>query len=204
MYEEFIIFILVVQTTLFSLFLIILFKRLQKIINDNNDLRKNIYDKVDEITLSINNFSTFILKIDMFSVNSSIQKSLSDIHLLLKKDDSAPWGFNNEKIKIGNSNKHNVDHESISDFKSPASPDTASTSAPFTSVQVEPKIDKSIDLKNELEEVENRTDFSNDQNCENNSVDELKTLENEILIALKRLEKTNSYVDEQKEKQGNE
>ncbi len=196
--------ILVVQTALFSIFLIILFKRLQKIINDNNDLRKNIYDRVDEITLSIKDFSTFILKSDMFSANTSLQKSLSDIHLLLKKDDSAPWKFNNEKIKIGNSNKHNGDYESMSDFKSPAAPDPASTSATFTSVHLEPKIDKSIDLKNELEKVENRTDFSNDQNFENNSVDELKTLENEILIALKRLEKTNSYVDEQKEKQGNE
>ena len=73
LYEEVIIFILVVQTALFSLFLIILFKRLQKLIYDNNNLRKNLYDKLEELTLTITNFSTFILKSDIFSANSSLK-----------------------------------------------------------------------------------------------------------------------------------
>ena len=124
LYEEFIIFILVVQTALFSLFLIILFKRLQKLIYDNNNLRKNLYDKLEELTLTITNFSTFILKSDIFSANSSLQKSLSDVHLLLKKADFTSWGFNNDKIKIGNSNNQIYDSDHVSDFKStpPSSP----------------------------------------------------------------------------------
>lgn len=207
LYEEFIIFILVVQTTLFSLFLIILFKRLQKLIYDNNNLRKNLYDKLEELTLTITNFSTFILKSDIFSANSSLQKSLSDVHLLLKKADSTSWGFNNDKIKIGNSNNQNYDSDHVSDFKSiphsstiPPAPPTST----FTSIQSENKIDKSIDLKNELENIENSNGRSDNQNYENNSVNELKTLENEILTALKRLEKTNSKLDAKKEEKEND
>ena len=62
---------------------------------------------------------------------------------------------------------------------------------------------ESKSLKDELENIENdknNHEFLNIQNYENNSVDELRTLEKEILNALKRLEKTNPNTDLNKEK----
>ncbi|MDQ6723809.1 MAG: hypothetical protein M3Z01_06040 [Thermoproteota archaeon] len=167
-----------------------------------------MYDKLDELNLTITNFSTFILKSDIFSANSSLQKSLSDVHLLLKKADSTLLGFNNDKIKFGNSNNQICDSDQVSDFKSAAPPSSPIPPNPSTfsyasSIQSENKIDKSIDLKNELEGIENSNDRSNNQNYENNSVNELKTLENEILTALKRLEKTSSQLGVKKEEKEN-
>ena len=72
-----------------------------------------------------------------------------------------------------------------------------------TPIQLDNNIVESKSLKDELENIENDKNNHYDlniQNYENNSIDELSTLEKEILNALKRLEKTNPDTDVNKEK----
>jgi hypothetical protein len=185
-----------------------LFKRLKKITDSNNSLKEILDDKVEELIDTIKNLSALILKNDGFSENS-LQKYLSDIYGLLKKANSDPLKINDDKINIDNdSNNHdfNSNSELIMNFKSSLSampspiPPSLYTHTP---IQLDNNILESKSLKDELENIENdknNHDIPNIQNYENNSVDELRTLENEILNALKRLEKTNPTTDMNKEK----
>jgi hypothetical protein len=209
LYEEYIISILIIQNILFSLFLFVLFKRLKKITDSNNSLTKILDNKVEELISTIKNLSALTLKNDMYSENSSLQKSLSDIYGLLKKVNSSPLKTNDGKINIdGNSNNpdFNSNFESIMNFKSSVS--TLPNSVPpsfhtHTPNQLDNNIVESKSLKDELENIEkdkNNRDDLNIQNYKNNPVDELSTLEKEILNALKRLEKTNPNTDMNKEK----
>jgi hypothetical protein len=208
LYEEYIISILIIQSVLFSLFLFVLFKRLKKITDSNNSLTEILDNKVEELISTIKNLSALILKNDGFSENS-LQKYLSDIYRLLKKANSDPLKINDDKINIdGNSNNpdFNSNSESIMNFKSSLS--TLPTPVPpsiytDTPIQLDSNIVESESLKDELENIENDKNNHYDlniQNYENNSVDELRTLEKEILNALKRLEKTNPNTDMNKEK----
>ncbi len=209
MYEEYIISILIIQNVLFSLFLFVLFKKLKKITYDNNSLKEILADKVEELISTITNLSALILKNDRFSDKSSLQKSLSDIYVLLKKANSAPLEINNGKINIdGNPNSHNFNSnsESIMNFKSSLS-ESSSPIPPslysHTPIQLDNNIVKSKSSKDKLENIENdknNHDILNIKNYENNSVNELRTLEKEILNALRRLEKTNPNMDLNKEK----
>jgi hypothetical protein len=207
LYEEYIISILIIQNVLFSLFLFVLFKRSKKITDSNNSLTEILDNKVEELISTIKNLSALILKNDGPSENSSLQKSLSDIYGLLKKVNSSPLKSNDGKINIdGNSNNpdFNSNFESIMNFKSSVS--TLPTSVPpslytHTPNQLDNNIVESKSLKDELENIENdknNRDDLNIQNYENYSVDELSTLEKEILNALKRLEKTNPNKDRNK------
>jgi hypothetical protein len=209
LYEEYIISILIIQNVLFSLFLFVLFKRLKKITDSNNSLTEILDNKVEELISTIKNLSALILKNDRYSENSSLQKSLSDIYGLLKKVNSAPLKTNDGKINIDvNSNNpdFNSNFESIMNFKSSVS--TLPNSVPpslytHTPNQLDNNIVESKSLKDELENIENdknNRDDLNIQNYKNNSIDELSTLEKEILNALKRLEKTNPDTDMNKEK----
>ncbi len=106
LYEEVIIIILVIQFTLFSIFLFILFKRNQKIMCDNITLSKVLDDKIDGLAITINNLSDSILKKnDMYYENSSLQKTLSEIYLLLEKANSTLVKFDNDKLHDSNNNK---------------------------------------------------------------------------------------------------
>jgi hypothetical protein len=179
----FVILIIIFQTVFLSLFLIILYKKLNKIIYNNDNLRKIFNDRMDELNLTVNNISTLISKIDSFSTDTHLNKSISDKYLLLKKTDSTTLG-NNDKIQIDSLDHLATSMESSFDFESP-SPGPLGT-----------KIHTPIDLDNDR-------DVSNKQKYENKSVDELKTIEDEILTALERLEKTTSSnisSDEVKEK----
>jgi hypothetical protein len=209
LYEEYIISILIIQNVLFSLFLFVLFKRLKKITHSNNSLTEILDNKMEELISTIKNLSALILKNDSSSENSPLQKSLSDIYGLLKKVNSAPLNTSDGKINIdGNSNNpdFNSNSESIMNFKSSVS--TLPTSVPpslytHTPNQLDNNIVESKSLKDELKNIENdknNRDDLNIQNYENNSVNELRTLEKEILNALKRLEKTNPNTDMNKEK----
>jgi hypothetical protein len=209
LYEEYILSILIIQNVLFSLFLFVLFKRLKKLTDSNISLKEILNNKVEELISTIKNLSALILKNDGSSENSFLQKSLSDIYGLLKKVNSDPLKINDDKINIdGNSNNpdFNSNSESIMNFKSSVS--TLQNSVPpslytHTPNQLDNNIVESESLKDELENIENDKNNHYDlniQNYENNSVDELRTLEKEILNALKRLEKTNPNTDMNKEK----
>jgi hypothetical protein len=206
LYEEYIISILIIQNVLFSLFLFVLFKRLKKITFSNNSLKEILDDKVEELISTIKNLSALILKNDRFSENSSLQKHLSDIYGLLKKANSDPSEISDGKINIdSNSNNYtfNSDSESIIKFQSSLSPLPPSLYA-HTPIQLDNNIVESTSLKDGLENIENEDrnnhDALNIQNYENNSIDELRMLEKDILNALKRLEKTNPNTDLNQEK----
>ncbi len=211
LYEEFIFIILVIQTSLFSISFFILFKIVQKNIRNNiTSSNKVLDDKIDKLTITINNLSdVFLKKNDMYYESSSLQKTLSEIYLLLEKANSTLVKFDNDKLhtknRSSNDNSNNDDFNSSS--SSPSSHSLASSG--LTSNRLETNMDKFRALKDEIENAENDDKDKNTneqnthQNFENNSVNELKTLEKEILIALKRLEKTNSNFDIKKGKKEN-
>ena len=170
--------------------------------DDNNNSRIVLDKKIDEMALSFSNFHTLLSRNDMLHANSPLHKSLSDLHLMLKKIDSAFLGHNGDKAKTDKPVHYDVNSESLLDFKrSPMFPSSPLT--PYTPVKLKNKSDETINLNNDLESVDNKKndgEISNTQDYKNSSVNELNTLENEILVALKRLEKTKSALELEKEK----
>jgi hypothetical protein len=171
--------------------------------DDNNNSRIVLDKKMDEMLLSFSNFHALISRNDVLSANSSLQKSLSDLQLMLKKVDSAFMGYNSDKVKTDKSEHYDANSESLSGSYLPSSLFPSSPFAHYSSVKLENKTGESVDLNNDLEGVVNKKnggETSNAQNYKNSSVTELKTLENEILGALKRLEKTKPNLELEKEK----
>ena len=179
--EEFTIFILIIQIILLSFFLIILFKRYKNLF-DGNSLTKTLNDKIDKIDNTIYNIST--LKKEIFSERYTLQRHLSDLHTSLEKINASILNINN----ILNS-------ESSSNFR------FASSSHNNIQNKLENKIDFASDVKSNFtnkekgileEDINNTNNINYKSTNTNNSINELKALEKEIFIALKRLENTES------------
>ena len=182
--EEFTIFILIIQIILLSLFLFILFIRYKNLL-DGNSLTKTLsdkIDKIDKIDSTIYNIAT--LKKETFSERYTLQRHLSDLHTSLEKINASILNINN----ILNS-------ESSSNFR------FASSSQSNIQNKLENKIDFASDVKSNFTNKEKgilEEDINNTNNIDykstnpNNSINELKALEKEIFIALKRLENTES------------
>jgi len=179
--EEFTILILIIQIILLSFLLIILFKRYKNLF-DGNSLTKTLNDKIDKIDNTIYNIST--LKKEIFSERYTLQRHLSDLHTSLEKINASILNINN----ILNS-------ESSSNFR------FASSSQNNIQNKLENKIDFASDVKSNFTNKEKgilEDDIKNTNNIDykstnpNNSINELKALEKEIFIALKRLENTES------------
>ena len=179
--EEFTILILIIQIILLSFLLIILFKRYKNLF-DGNSLTKTLNDKIDKIDNTIYNIST--LKKEIFSERYTLQRHLSDLHTSLEKINASILNVNN----ILNS-------ESSSNFR------FASSSHNNIQNKLENKINFASDVKSNFTNKEKgilEEDINNTNNIDykstnpNNSINELKALEKEIFIALKRLENTES------------
>jgi hypothetical protein len=178
--EEFTISILIIQIILLSFFLIILFKRYKNLF-DGNSLIKPLNEKIYNLNIAADNIST--IKKEIFSERSTLQRHLSDLHTSLEKINASMLNINN----ILNS-------ESSSNLR------FASLSYNNTQDKLENKIEFVTDLKNNfinrdkeiLEDINNTTNVDINSTHTNNSINELKTLEKEIFIALKRLENTES------------
>jgi len=179
--EEFTIFILIIQIILLSLFLFILFIRYKNLL-DGNSLTKTLNDKIDKIDSTIYNIST--LKKEIFSERYTLQRHLSDLHTSLEKINASILNINNI-----------LDSESSSNFR------FASSSQNNIQNKLENKIDFASDVKSNFTNKEKgilEEDINNTNNIDykstnpNNSINELKALEKEIFIALKRLENTES------------
>ena len=179
--EEFTIFILIIQIILLSFLLIILFKRYKNLF-DGNSLTKTLNDKIDKIDNTIYNIST--LKKEIFSERYTLQRHLSDLHTSLEKINASILNINNI-----------LDSESSSNFR------FASSSQNNIQNKLENKIDFASDVKSNFTNKEKgilEEDINNTNNIDykstnpNNSINELKALEKEIFIALKRLENTES------------
>jgi len=181
--EEFTISMLIIQIILLSFFLIMLFKRYKTLFGENS-LIKTLNDKIDKLNIIADNIST--LKKDIFYERSTLQKHLSDLHTSLEK-------INSSMLKINNT----LNSEAFSNFS------FSSLSYNNTQNQLENKIDFATDLKNNiinkgkenLEDTNNSNNTDSNPNHTNNSINELKTLEKEIFIALKKLENTESNSD---------
>ena len=170
--------------------------------DDNNNSRLILDKKMDELALSFSRLHAIVSRNDVLTADPSLQKSLSDLHLMLKKVDSAFMGYNDDKAKTEKSQHCDADSESLSGPNSsslfPSSPIDH-----YSSVKLENNAGEYGDLNNDLEGVGNKKnggEASNAQNYKNSSVPELKTLENEILVALQRLEKTKSNLELETEK----
>jgi len=179
--EEFTILILIIQIILLSFLLIILFKRYKNLF-DGNSLTKTLNDKIDKIDNTIYNIST--LKKEIFSERYTLQRHLSDLHTSLEKINASILNVNN----ILNS-------ESSSNFR------FASSLHNNIQNKLENKINFASDVKSNFTNKEKgilEDDIKNTNNIDykstnpNNSINELKALEKEIFIALKRLENTES------------
>ena len=160
---------------------LILFKRYKNLF-DGNSLIKTLNDKIDKINSTIYNIST--LKKEIFSERYTLQRHLSDLHTSLEKINASILNINN----ILNS-------ESSSNFR------FASSSQNNIQNKLENKIDFASDVKSNFTNKEKgilEEDINNTNNIDykstnpNNSINELKALEKEIFIALKRLENTES------------
>ena len=132
---------------------------------------------------------TSVLKNNLYE-NSSLQKSLTDIHLLLEKMNSALIRFDEKKVENNNidNNDRSVKTKSLSKSPSSFSSDVFSTvDLPKT------KIEDTMIFKDKKDVHKNAKDIDEIVNStyENNSIVELRSLEVEILNALKRLEKNN-------------
>ena len=181
--EEFTIFILIIQIILLSFFLIILFKRYKNLF-DENSLTKTLNDKIDKIDKINQIYNISTLKKEIFSERYTLQRHLSDLHTSLEKINASILNINN----ILNS-------ESSSNFR------FASSSHNNIQNKLENKIDFASDVKSNFTNKEKgilEEDINNTNNIDykstnpNNSINELKALEKEIFIALKRLENTES------------
>ena len=184
LYESFIIFIFFAFGAMGIFSLSRLYKKIQKIIEVNNNLERNLIGKLDRLFHSIDNLSSLIYKMDNTNSDnkSYLKKNSSDLYALSEKIDS-----NLIKIdKILNS-------ESYRNYKSSflISEHTENKTNMGTSKRINNTLEEVKEEKiNEYER--DATNFVINPDLSNSSINELKSLENDILIALKRLEKKES------------
>jgi hypothetical protein len=121
------------------------------------------------------------LKKEIYYEGSILQKNLSDLQLFLEKINTSTININNTTISKSSSNNK-----------------FASISHKYPQSKLENQVDVDTESDNEIINEEKR-DFDEDTNIIkinqdniNNSINELKSLENEIFIALKKLENTES------------
>ena len=167
-----------------------LFKRYTSLSNENS-LIKTLNEKIDKLNIIDDNIST--LKKEIFSEKPILQKHISDLYNSVEKINASMLNINN---MLNSESSSNFRHTSLSNNN--------------TSNKLENKIDFARYLKNhfinrEKRESEEDSDRSNDididsNNANNNSINELKILEKEIFIALKRLEDTESNPESNKNK----
>jgi hypothetical protein len=165
-------------------YLSILYKRIQKIIEYNNNLERNLVVKLERLFHLIDNLSSLIYKMDNTNSDnkSYLKKNSSDLDALSEKIDSNLIKI--DKILHSESHRNYKSSFLISGHK-----------------ENKTDMDKPKDIKNTIEEVKEQkikeyemdtTNFDISSDPSNSSMNELKSLENDILIALKRLEKEGS------------
>jgi hypothetical protein len=186
LYEEIIIFILVAHGALLTYFLLILYKKLQNIITYNNNLEKNVIDKFDMLLKIVDSISALKPERDKDLEHSYMKEHLSNLHSISEKINS-----NLTKMdKLLNSDY--VKHSNPS-FPSFNQAESQSKENMYLSTEINDALNK---IKEEnIKHYEINTtgaDININQDVTGNSINELKLLEDDIIIALKRLEKVKS------------
>ncbi|MBA3976695.1 MAG: hypothetical protein H0X50_00685 [Nitrosopumilus sp.] len=198
---------LVFHTALLSTSWFILYKKLDKTLQESKGSKDNLNNKIEELQGMVANVSAFVLNSDKAQekTHSQVAATLSKISLLLEKDHPESLETNKDKIQTKSTDDSNGNLKDPSRLISPQSDSPLLPSAQIK----KSNIDSSVDLKNDLEYFEKyKEDIykSKKPEIDNSSVNELKSLENEILFALRRLEKTKSHLDveiEQEQEQEN-
>ena len=186
MYEEIIIFILVAQGALLTYFLLIPYKKLQNIITYNSNLEKNVINKFDRVLNTLDSQSTLKLEMNKNLEHTYMKEHLSDLHSISEK-------INSSLIKMDKLLNTNYDKHSNPSFPSYIQGES----------QTKENMDLSTDIKEALNKIKEENikryeinttgaDMNINQDETGNSINELKSLEDDIIIALKRLEKVKS------------
>ncbi|MEJ7641352.1 MAG: hypothetical protein WKF36_04055 [Candidatus Nitrosocosmicus sp.] len=199
---------LVFQTAFLSMFLIVLHKKLDKTIQDNRRSFENFIDRANKLHLMVTNLS------DIVSNNNRVQEEThSNVAAvaaatippkdpyILEGTHPISSGNNNDNTSTENAGNTKDNLKGSLDMFSTPHPPTVSpqTSTPLSSTAQTEKseVESYVDSENDLDSVNDHKDNTHkpkQPEFDNSSVKELKSLENEILCALKRLEKTKSHL----------
>ncbi len=196
---------LVFHTALLSTLWFVLYKKLDKTLQESKGSKDNLNNKIEELQRMVANVSAFVLKSDKVQEksHSQVAATLSKISLLLEKDLPESLETNKDKVQTKSTDDSNGN---LRDPSSLISPQSDSPLLPSTQLK-KSNTDSSVDLKNDLEYYEKHKEDiykSKKPEIDNSSVNELKSLEKEILFALRRLERTKSHLDvEQEQEQEN-
>ncbi len=203
LYDLLIVFMLVFQTAFLSMFLIVLHKKLDKAIQENRRSIKIFIDRSDELHSIITNLSDIVLNNNRVQEETHSNVAAAAVppkDPLLEETHSKSSENNNDKISTENTgnSKDNLNGP-LGLFSPPPPTVSPQTSTPLSSsAQTEKsKIESSIGLENDLDSFNDHKDNIHKPKhpeFDNSSVKELKSLENEILCALRRLEKTKSHL----------
>lgn len=196
---------LVFQTALLSVFLIVLHKKLDKTLQENRRSVKIFTDRADDLRSMITNLSDIAL-----DNNRAQEKSHSNVWAAPPNDPFLSEATHSESLENNNDRTSTENTGSSKDslkgpldlFSPPPPPPYVSpqNSNPFSSsAQTEKSTtDGSVDLENDFGSSnyhkEKNTHKPEQPEFENRSAKELRSLENEILCVLKRLEKTKSHL----------
>ncbi len=204
LYDLLITFMLVFQITFLSMFLIVLHKKLDKTVQENRRSIKIFIDRADELHLMITKLSDIVLNNNRDQEETHSNVAVAAIPpkdpFLLEENHSKSSENNNDKISTENTGNSKDNWNGSLDLFSPPHPTVSpQTSTPLSSSAQEEKskIESSVDLENDLDSFNDHKDNiykPKQPEFDNSSVKELKSLENEILCALRRLEKTKSHL----------
>ncbi len=196
---------LVFQTAFLSMFLIVLHKKVDKATQENRRSIKNFIDRANELHLIVTKLSDIVLNNNRVQEETHSNVAAASIPpkdpFIFEETHSASSENNNDKTSTENAGNSKDNLKGSLDLFSTPYPPTVSpqTSIPLSSTaQTEKsKIESYVDLENDLDIFNDHKDNTHkpkQPEFDSSSVRELKSLENEILCALKRLEKTKSHL----------
>lgn len=197
---------LVFQTAFLSMFMIVLHRKVDKTTQENRRSIENFIDRANELYLMVTKLSDIVLNNNRVQEETHSNVAAVAVAAIPPKDPfileethSISSENNNDKTSTENAgnSKDNL-KGSLDLFSAPHQPNVSpQTSIPLSSTaQTEKsKIESYVDLENDSDSFNDHKDNIHkpkQPEFDSSSVRELKSLENEILCALKRLEKTKS------------
>jgi hypothetical protein len=208
--DVFMIIVIAFQVALLSTLLAVFYKKLGKIMQMNSTYHDVLIDRINEIQVMVTDLSALVLKKDIKQEKSDPNEDAMpmDTTHLFETHREHPVNANEKDSNDNMGNLHSSLGHPLASFSRSLSSIQSLSPQPHShspSDQVEKnKINKTVELKNDLEYFKNRKDdiyTSEKPEFDNGSANELKSLESEILFALQRLEKTKPNLDEEQEKQ---
>ncbi len=193
MYEVFLIVSLAIPSVLFSTFFIILFKWPQKIISTNKKIEAI---KIEDFVEPINKSITSVLKNNLYE-NSSLQKSLTDIHLLLEKMNSALTREDEKEVK-----NNEVEIEDITSVLKNNLYENSSLQKSLTDIHLLlEKMNSALTREDEKEVKNNEVEIEDITSVLKNNLYENSSLQKSLTDIHLLLEKMNSALTREDEKE---